>query len=461
MRSVRIPYFRIWYSLAITALFLVTVALTLISPFDLVYQTVHGAAGPKANVISVAATYLGTFLACCFLWAARLYTNRAALAAIPKSYLPVTAADLPAKVRRLVVRNARRSALIAWDSRPRDVARELAPPPPDGPEPASSSSAAAPHHHYHLPHLHLHLHRRHGGGAGIIPAAAACRAWGPLAHAGWAPPRGGGGGGGAPSPTAPTAAAASPRAAAPAVRYANVVAELPHLLEAKAVSLAPPRPRARAPTAAAAAPAGSEGAGEGEGEEPEPDAALVALLRRPDRAGLRAYVAHLDALGLVPPGAPAAAFVRRYEDARFAGRAVTAREFGLLMEGFAALLGALRVPDGGVLDPYRVDDDAGGEAVGLGVGVGDGEDGGTGDGRGSSSDRYALSVSESDGGDGGSVRRLSRLAPGVDGSAYETSDFYSFGEDEPDNESLRAASHYETSTFHSIDSEDSSVIAFH
>ena len=98
--------------------------------------------------------------------------SRAALAAIPKSYLPITASDLPAKVRRLVARNARRSALIAWDSRPRDVAREVAALDARGPGPATSS-----HHHLHLPHLHLHLHRRwHGGDAGIIPASTASNA---------------------------------------------------------------------------------------------------------------------------------------------------------------------------------------------------------------------------------------------------------------------------------------------
>jgi hypothetical protein len=425
MRSVHIPYFRIWYSFAITVLFLITLALTLISPFDLVYQTVHGAAGPKANVISVAATYLGTFLACCFLWAARLYTNRAALAAIPKSYLPTTAADLPAKVRRLVARNARRSALVAWDSRPRDVSQEALRDP---------RSAA----HHLLPHLHLHLHRRHDGAAGgAIPAAEASRVWGPLSHPGWAPPR---------TPSPPTSGAGAPLPAplpSPAVRYASVVAELPHLLEAKAVSLAPPLSRRSS--------ARSEDADDEEDEEAEADPALVALLRRPDRASLRAYIEHLSSLGLIPAGPLAVAFVWRYENARFAQRALAAQDFALLMDGFAALLGALRLPEGGILplaDPYGDDEeDEEDGAVGLGVAEAVGA--------GSSSERYAT---ESEGG-GGSVRRLSRLAPGADGSPYETSDFYSFGDDDEET-SLRAASSYEPLAFHSVNSETPSI-AYH
>jgi hypothetical protein len=450
MRPVQIPYFRIWYSITFVVLFLIAVALTLITPADLVYQTVHGAAGPKTNVISVAATYLGTFLACCFLWAARLYTNRSVLAAIPKSYLPITASDLPAKVRRLVARNARRSALVAWDSRPRDVSRELAP--PDGRPPA--------HHHHHLPHLHLHLHRRHDAGAGVIPAAAAARAWGCLEHAGWAPPRGP-----APSPSAAAPPPASrrggpppPAPSAPAVRYAAVVAELPHLLEAKAVSLAPPLPRPATLDPAAAASERDEEEDEEE-EVGEADPALVALLRRPDRAGLRAYVAHLSALGLVPHAGQADAFVRRYEDARFAARAVSARDFERLMAAFAALLAALRLPDGGIAlgddgEEQEEEEDDDDVAVGLGVGIGD-------DDHANSSDRYATSATESADG-GGSVRRLSRSLP-VDGSAYETSDFYSFGEDEDDGDdyddaSLRAASPYEPSMFHSVNSETSSVM---
>ncbi|KFZ15192.1 hypothetical protein V502_05733 [Pseudogymnoascus sp. VKM F-4520 (FW-2644)] len=95
--------------------------------------------------------------------------------------------------------------------------------------------------------------------------------WGPIAHAGWSPPT---------SPDLPN------------LHYAPVIAELPHLIEAKAVAIS--------------------GA----------TAASLALLPRPAHAGLREYVLVLLELKVLDGGVPWREFVGGYEEARFSGAEV-------------------------------------------------------------------------------------------------------------------------------------------
>ncbi|OBT63720.1 hypothetical protein VE03_06196 [Pseudogymnoascus sp. 23342-1-I1] len=123
--------------------------------------------------------------------------------------------------------------------------------------------------------------------------------WGPIAHAGWSPPT---------SPDLPN------------LHYAPVIAELPHLIEAKAVALS--------------------GA----------TAASLALLPRPAHAGLREYILVLLELKVLDAGVPWREFVGGYEEARFSGRAVSEGEFRGLMGLFAEVLRGVRPLGGGPVE---------------------------------------------------------------------------------------------------------------
>lgn len=120
--------------------------------------------------------------------------------------------------------------------------------------------------------------------------------WGPIAHAGWSPPT---------SPDLPN------------LHYAPVIAELPHLIEAKAVAISGATP-------------GS-----------------LALLPRPAHAGLREYILVLLELKVLDAGVPWREFVGGYEEARFSGRAVSEEEFRGLMGLFAEVLRGVRPLGGG------------------------------------------------------------------------------------------------------------------
>jgi hypothetical protein len=196
-----IPIFLVFYNTTFTILLLALIGLLLISPADAIYQSLQN--NQPANVIIVAGAYLLTLLVAGFFYATRLYATRTHLASLPRS-ARVPEALAGAAVRRVVRAGLARAAAIAYAAHPRDLIAErnanggrAPPPPPELFAPGKEPSAVA----------------TEAGENALNPA------FGVIQHPGW---------------TAPSTADL------PGVHFPSVIAELPHLLEAKAVSLAPP-----------------------------------------------------------------------------------------------------------------------------------------------------------------------------------------------------------------------------
>lgn len=289
MVAIRIPFFQIWYSSAfLTTAFIAWVA-TLVSPTDLVYSCIRIKNIP--NGIAVGAIYVGTIIIALFIWSSRIYTNRATLKEIPRSYIPVDKGEVPRKVHKMIRRQWERSAIVAWDSRPRDLTEELA-------EMGQDDDESERHGIHGL--LRGHAKKR----TAIAPDVALA-AWGTISHPGWSSPA---------------------NAALPSLEYYRVFVELPNLIEAKAVSLAPPDPVFL-----------QIGALES-GITPIPDARIVALLQRSATQGLREYLAHLSDFNLINPPDAAEDFLAQYEMARFSTCPLSEKQFQSLMAAFSALL---------------------------------------------------------------------------------------------------------------------------
>jgi len=298
----RIPLFRIWYSTTYTALLIILLLLVAVTPGDTIYQSIKKNEIQKLFVIG--GVYLLTCLIVLLIYSTRIYTNRTVLAAIPKSYVPIEEGEVGKGVRRMVVKQFKRSAVVAWDSRPRDIRDE------DVDEEKGELSrqntaeskkdrkkAQKKKGHHHAPN------------ATIIPVSASSPPWGHVSHPGWA------------SPSSPDL---------PNLQYWGVICELPNLIEAKAVSLAPPDPVV-----------------EGNAQQypdnapPLPDARIVTLLQRPRAMGLREYLARLAEFGLLNPPSLGPTFLAQYEYARFSTASLTEAQFRDMMAIFAQILNGM------------------------------------------------------------------------------------------------------------------------
>jgi hypothetical protein len=288
MAAIRIPFFQIWYSSVFLLIAFATWLATLVSPTDLVYSCIKIKNIP--NGIAVGAIYVGTLVLAFFIWSSRIYTNRAVLKEIPRSYIPVDKGEVPRKVHKIIKKQWERSAIVAWDSRPRDVREEL---------------VEIGHEDNEERHGIGGLLRGHTKKRTVIAPDVAQAAWGYISHPGWSSPA---------------------NEALPNLEYYRVFVELPNLIEAKAVSLAPPDPVFL-----------QNGALES-GIAPIPDARIVALLQRPETQGLGEYLGRLGEFNLINPPGAADDFLAQYEMARFSTNALTEQQFQNLMAAFSTLL---------------------------------------------------------------------------------------------------------------------------
>ncbi|KAK3315376.1 hypothetical protein B0H66DRAFT_642611 [Apodospora peruviana] len=309
MLSARELAFRIFYNSIYYILYLVLLALLIVSPADMMRQR-HD----KTDILLIAATYFVTILVVSFIYATRLYINRSVLASIPKTWIPIEKGDgLPGDVRRMIVNELGRSAAIAFEARPR------------------------------VPLLTTMV----GGGKteengghkikGGVMAKLSCTGsaadddgamavisippdqppvWGEIEHFGWASPL---------------------SADLPNLQYDTVVTELPNLVEAKALTLAPPDLDSAT-------------------EPPMLDPDVVALLQRPTTMGLREYLGNLSQLGVLSGGEVVGQFVAQYEKARFGVRPLKCEQFRSLMHLFAEVLRGMRALDPDVLQQLNDDD---------------------------------------------------------------------------------------------------------
>lgn len=323
----RIPFFRIWYSSTYTIFFVILLFLLTATPADIVYQSIRFRNPQLYNVFIVAGVHLLTVVLAIFIYASRIYTNRTVLAGIPKSYIPVEPGEVGKNVRRMIAKQLERSALIVWDARPRDLGAEVQS--DDKNRTTSSQPPTAQQQQQPAQRNHpstIKNYTRPLDPATVIPISASAPPWGPIAHPGWS------------SPSSPDW---------PDVHFWTILPELPHLIEARAVALAPPDP------AFAFGDLGIGIAGLG-GQEaaapavPVPDARVVAELQRPPTMGLREYLGRLAGLGLVDE-VLGGRFLELYEYARFSTQPLTESEFGELLRLHSGILNGMTELDPAVI----------------------------------------------------------------------------------------------------------------
>ncbi len=305
MHLPRIPVFLIFYSTTFTLLSLVLLVLLLITPGDAIRQALKNK--QLYNVFIIPGVYLLTLIVTTLVFASRLFTNRSVLAGIPKTYIPIEKGDVSKKVRRMIVDGLARSRRIAWEARPRDLQKKhtIDAVITNAPRPSSRGFGT----------------KRKGPSdrSNEAPTSTTTNQkgppWGIIAHRGWSSPS---------------------SLDLPNLEYSTVISELPHLIEAKAVSLAPPDPTFAAPPT-----------------EPDiiipPDARAVALLQRSATMGLRDYLSYLTTLDLINPPSLGAEFLAQYENARFSVVPLMEEEFRGLMRSFAEILRGMTHLDEAVL----------------------------------------------------------------------------------------------------------------
>lgn len=293
-----IPFFRIFYSTTFTILTLLLTGLLLVTPSEQVWRSFRNK--QIFNIFFIIGSHLLTLVIAIFIYAGRLFANRKALAAIPKSWSPIEKGDVEKPVRRIVGEHLKRSALIAFEAHPRNLQ--------DDATPTARGGAAA---HGEIPDGEAAQLQAPDGSTNDSPLPI----WGKISHPGWS------------SPSSPDL---------PNLHYAPVIIELPHLIEAKAVSLAPHDPLL--PT-----PPSSPGPSQSVHEHSLPDALAVELLQRPATMGLRDYIIHLISIDMIHPPQLGGEFLALYEKARFSGNPLEESDFRGLMHVFAEILRGMTV----------------------------------------------------------------------------------------------------------------------
>lgn len=297
--------FRIFYTSFYTLLYIILVALILIPPADAIWQSTRNG-NQRIVILNIVGCYTLTVILGTLIYIFRLWTNRSVIAAIPKTWIPVEKGDVNKKVRKMIVTGLVRSATIAWDARPR-IPNE----PPtlvSEPENRDALVSSAPNRESGGDKSHKRLSQLEKEGH-LVTIPPHPPPWGEISHEGWS------------SPTSPDL---------PNLQYTTVILELPNLIEAKAVSLAPPDANSTA-------------------DSPQSDMEAVYLLQRPSSMGLRDYISHLTNIGTITLPAIAAEFILSYEYARFSGRPLSEAQFRELMKQFADLLRHMQTLDPSIL----------------------------------------------------------------------------------------------------------------
>lgn len=277
-----IPFFRIFYSSTFTALLLLLGAALLITPGDQIYQSFR--AQEIFHIFIIAGFYVLTAIIALLIYGGRMYKTRSALAGIPRDWRGTEGKGVGmnlGRVGRVIQDGLENSAWIAFEARPRDLTAER------------SERGVGRKHRFGMQAMGQQERER------MQPT------WGTLSHPGWS------------SPSSPDL---------PNLHYEPVILELPHLIEAKAVSLAPPD--LLCPPELTADPS----------DPPLPDPLAVELLQRPASMGLRDYIAHLTTLNMITPPELGPDFLTIYEQARFSGKELNEIEFRGLMSVFAEIL---------------------------------------------------------------------------------------------------------------------------
>ena len=296
----RIPFFRIFYSTTYTTIYIINLCLLAITPVSLIWSAIQNSA--YQYTIMIGGTYVLTALTAIFIYASRLYTNRTVLAGVGKAYIPVEEGEVSKSVRKMIVQQLEKSAMVAWESRPRDLLGEIL--------------QAEKHGFLSLETDGMDSNDNTVGKE--IPVDPAHPPWGDLQHAGWSSPD------------------HRDDNEMQHLQFATVIAELPNLIEARAVALAPPNP-VTTPTNGV----------------PIADPVVADVLRRPETLGMRDYLTQLSYLGLVNPAEVGQSFLQQYERARFGGLPINETEFKTLMSAFAELVSSMTELDNAIIEQIR------------------------------------------------------------------------------------------------------------
>ncbi|KAI9741399.1 MAG: hypothetical protein M1834_003116 [Cirrosporium novae-zelandiae] len=272
--------------------------------FDFIHSYKHK---NLANIFVVAGVYITTFLIALLIYASRLFTNRQVLAGIPKSYIPIEEEDIGNAVRKLITNGLEKSALVAYQVRPRDLRGEPGWNNPISPIEESRSPTDTTQNRSQRSSA-----ERQDEEAPKVPS------WGIISHPGWSSPS---------------------SSDIPNLHFEDVIRELPNLIEAKSVSLAPQLPQHHSMEAS------SSSVRRQSRPLAIPDPEIVEMLRRPPNMGLREYLAYLTSLELINPPTLGEEFLFIYEKARFSTRELDEKQFRTLMGIFAEILrGMKRLP---------------------------------------------------------------------------------------------------------------------
>ncbi|RYP69450.1 hypothetical protein DL771_006102 [Monosporascus sp. 5C6A] len=361
---------RITYTSIYVFLCFVLTLLLLIVPADIVRQVLRHTF-QQANVLILAIVYVFTLIVVTFVYVLRLYTTRAVLASIsvPRPRIPVfekgDGVKVNADVRAVIRAGLSGSAAIAWAARPKVIPREEAGARPSETvvenddsagetgtdDPRYRDGADDPDDNRKPSCLRLfdcfgsNKKKKQGKktttaedqmGIALPPMRPV---WGHIEHDGWESPD---------SPDLPN------------LQYSTVLAELPNLIEAKAVSLAPPLDPESAP-----APNNTP-----QTQTLDPEA--VMLLQRALNMSMRDYVGHLTGLGVLPSGdddnpeqqQAVSEFLDVYERARFSTRPMSRAHFRNLMHLFAEVLRVMRPAHPSALYGHGFEDEADDDAAG-------------------------------------------------------------------------------------------------
>lgn len=284
----RIPFFRIFYSTTYTAVFIITLIFLAITPGTLLWEAIRNSA--LQYVFIIGGGYILTALVAIFIYSSRLYTNRTVLAAVGKPYIPIEDGEIVKKVRSLIVAQLERSAIIAWEAKPRDIRGEIAFAQKEGLTTKQETNESVEVNTIGT----------------IVPVEIENPPWGNVQHLGWTPP------------------SDAPAELQSNLQFEVVIAELPNLLEARAVSLAPiVRHR--------------------EGTSPDPR--FVEILRRQEKMGLREYLTQLSYLRLIDLDGEGRELLTRYERARFSGTPISYDDFKDLMLAFGNVMDSMQQVD--------------------------------------------------------------------------------------------------------------------
>ncbi|KAG6012114.1 hypothetical protein E4U43_007941 [Claviceps pusilla] len=325
---------RILYGSIYIILFLVLVSLLLVTPGDAIQRSLRN--DQNYNVLILTISYVVTAMTVVFVYILRLYINKTALAAIPKAWLPIDKGDVRDEVYRMIHSGLSRSAVIAYAARPREHTIDLDETPTlgeggggdhdngddvdyDGAEQQRAKSRSK-----RTKAKTVTVSEDSGSLlTTLLPTRRRQPVWGEIEHDGWA------------SPTSTDLRN---------LQYSSVVCELPNLIEAKALSLAPATPQS---------------------------AEATALLQRAPCMTMSDYLDHLSSIGVLPrvddestmmttttTGSTTATtqFLARYEHARYSNRPLSNKLFRELMHLFAEILRAMQPLDPSLVQSLDEDD---------------------------------------------------------------------------------------------------------